>query len=88
MNNSTATRYLTFGETGDSGAVVYGPGLGNGFFGVINDSSNRGPLRVTLEGRNTSTITALNLNSRWTHIYNGSTDINLIHLILSVQHMS
>ena len=78
MDNSTSTKYLNFGQIGGPGFVVT-PSIKNStvacafLFATGNDHPNRGPLTVTLEGSNASTITALHFGSSWRLIYNGST---------------
>ena len=92
IDNSTNSKYLNFGGKDCSGCTAYQSGLGTGFlvipslsnttiarglrFATANDSPERNPLTVTLEGSNGSNIIALNQGSNWTLIYNGSTGIN------------
>jgi hypothetical protein len=72
MDNSTATTYLNFGQTGGSNFVAYGTGTGTDFsvtpsicnstvacgllFAAANDSLNRDLLTATLEGSNASML--------------------------------
>ena len=92
IDANTSTKYLNFGYKGCPRCIVYGPGIGTGFFvtpsisnatiarallfATGNDSPNRDPITVTLEGSNASTITMLHQGSSWTLIYNGSTGIS------------
>ncbi|CAF1071957.1 unnamed protein product [Rotaria sp. Silwood1] len=75
--------------TGDYNVVAPAPGVGTGFyvtpaisnasitisllFATANDSPNRDPITVTLEGSNAN---ALDNGSSWTLIYSGSTGIS------------
>ncbi|CAF4866137.1 unnamed protein product, partial [Rotaria sp. Silwood1] len=77
------------GGTGDYNVVAPAPGVGTGFyvtpaisnasitisllFATANDSPNRDPITVTLEGSNAN---ALDNGSSWALIYSGSTGIS------------
>jgi hypothetical protein len=92
IDSNTLTKYLNFGGTDCSGCTVYQPGIGTGyfvtpsisnatvaralFFATANDSPNRDPITVTLEGSNATTDAQLHQGSSWTLIYNGSTGIS------------
>ncbi|CAF1529819.1 unnamed protein product [Rotaria sp. Silwood1] len=89
IDNSTSTKYFNFGGTGDYNVVASVPGVGTGFyvipaisnasiaisllFATANDSPNRDPITVTLEGSNAN---ALDNGSSWALIYSGSTGIS------------
>lgn len=87
IDRNTATKYLNFGN-GNNSVLSTTKGVGTGFYvtpalgssivtgiqlGTANDSPNRDPITVSLEGSN-ATGSALDLGSSWTLI-NGS--INL-----------
>jgi hypothetical protein len=80
MDNLTATKYFNYGRIG-SGFVVI-PAISKSsvacglLFATANDSPNRDPITVTLEGSNASNITAVRLGTNWTLIYNGQTGID------------
>ncbi|CAF3891320.1 unnamed protein product [Adineta steineri] len=89
IDNLTSTKYLNFGSTGGFGIEAPAPGVDTGFyvtptisdnsiatallFATANDSPNRDPITVTLEGSNSN---ALDIGSSWTLIYSGSTGID------------
>jgi hypothetical protein len=85
----TSTKYLNFGTTGGYYITAPAPGVGTGFyvtpivsnasiavslrFATANDSPNRDPITVTLEGTNSN---ELDYGSSWTLIYSGPTGIS------------
>jgi hypothetical protein len=92
IDGTVTTKYLNFGFQSSAGASFYQPGVGTGFyitpaisnvsvatallFATANDTPDRDPFTVTLEGTNATTIAALNLGSSWTLIYSGPTGID------------
>ena len=87
IDNSTATKYLNFGN-GNQNTSAAGKGVGTGFFvtpasgfsvltgvhfAAANDSPERDPLTITIEG--TTATSNLNLGSSWTLIYSGPTGL-------------
>ena len=85
IDGSVSTKYVNLGNGGSNG-------IGSGFyvttttssttiaralcFATGNDSPNRDPITVTLEGSNAPSGSALDLGSSWTSIYSGSTGID------------
>lgn len=92
IDGSTSTKYLNFGNpsSGCSGSSATGidtgyyitPSISNIsvavglLFATADDSPNRDPITVTLEGSNATSTAALNSGSSWILIYNGSTGIS------------
>jgi hypothetical protein len=85
IDNDTNTKYLNFGNESVSGidtGFYITPNVSNTsvacalLFATGNDAPNRDPITVTLEGSNVSGVSALDLGSSWTLIYNGSTGIS------------
>ena len=75
IDNNTATKYLNFAKTGVgliTTLAANGPSaVVNGIrFSTANDSPERDPLTVVLEGTNSANATTT-LNSTWTTLYNG-----------------
>ncbi|CAF1583611.1 unnamed protein product, partial [Adineta ricciae] len=92
IDGDLSTKYSNYGGIGRSRSSVVGRGVGTGFFvtpsisnatiarsilfATADDSADRDPLTVTLEGSNATTNATLRLRSSWTLIYNGSTGID------------
>lgn len=87
IDMNTGTKYLNFGGSSGSSTII---GLNTGYYviprvgssiatGIIfttaNDSPNRDPTRITLEGSNDG-CTRLQVSGRWTLIYAGLSGIS------------
>jgi hypothetical protein len=92
IDGSLATKHVTFG-IGDSDIILRIKGVGTGFivvpttgnmsiirsfqFGTANDSPNRDPITVSIEGSQMSDQINLEKGSSWNLIYLGWTGIDL-----------
>ncbi|CAF2972703.1 unnamed protein product [Rotaria sp. Silwood2] len=92
IDGSLSTKYLNFGSSSAGCSGSSPAGINTGFyvtptrsnasiafgllFATANDSPNRDPITVTLEGTNATTTAAFNSGTSWTLIYNGSTGIS------------
>ncbi|CAF3125129.1 unnamed protein product [Rotaria sp. Silwood2] len=92
IDGSLSTKYLNFGSSSSGCSGSSPAGINTGFyvtptrsnasiavgllFATANDSPNRDPITVTLEGTNATTTAAFNSGTSWTLIYNGSTGIS------------
>ncbi|CAF1129246.1 unnamed protein product [Rotaria sordida] len=92
IDGSTSTKYLNYGSLSSSCSSSSPAGIDTGFyitpaisnttialgllFATANDSPDRDPITVTLEGTNATSSVGLNSGASWTLIYNGSTGID------------
>jgi hypothetical protein len=92
IDGLTSTKYTNFGNPSSGCSGSSAGGIDTGFyvtpatssisvavgllFATANDSPNRDPITVTLEGTNETSTAALNSGSSWTLIYSGATGIN------------
>ena len=91
IDDNVGTKYVNFGSGGCVGCTPARYGEKTGFyttaangtatvatgllFATGNDSPNRDPIIVTLEGSNATSDADLNMGSSWTRIYNGSSGL-------------
>jgi hypothetical protein len=78
IDNNLGSKYLNFGKT--NVGIMLRPSVGasylSGFrFGTANDSPNRDPLMVTIQGANGPDPLVGFLNTTWTTIYSGDTGL-------------
>lgn len=81
IDNSLSTKYLNFDKV-NVGLIVHLDGAGNSIISSVrmataNDSAERDPLSISIEGTTSggATPTALATNATWTLLYSGSTGL-------------
>jgi len=79
IDNNTATKYLNFAKT--NVGILERPGLGASFlsgvrFATANDSPERDPMQIVIQGANGTDPLVGFLNTTWTTIYTGTSGLD------------
>lgn len=80
LDLNSGSKYLNFNNKGGNDGLAVTPGIGttivNGFqFVTANDSNNRDPMTITLEGSNDPSALASG-NTNWTSLYSGDAGLS------------